>query len=117
MEELVLLVTSPENGERTGFAFRGRIVAGRDEDCDLRLPDRKVSRRHAEFSLRTDGSILIRDLNSANGTIVDGRKIRGGEVIVFGEAAVKVGPYAILASGASQVDEGTILSDDRTQLG
>lgn len=120
MDELVLIVTMPDGKERCGYAFRGRIVAGRDEGCDLKLPDRMVSRRHAEFSLRKDGSILIRDLKSSNGTIVDGHRLEGSEVIVHGDAQVQVGPYAIHASSATDGDEATMLGSidpEGTQLG
>ena len=109
MDELILVVTMPDGSGRSGFAFRGRIVAGRDEGCDLKLPDPLVSRRHAEFALRKDGSIVIRDLRSSNGTIVDGEKLRGTEVIVRGQATVMVGPYSIHASVSSEVGDETVI--------
>lgn len=119
MDELVLVVTMPDGKERSGFAFRGRIVAGRDDGCDLKLPDRMVSRRHAEFSLRKDGSIVIRDLKSSNGTIVDGQKLRGTEVVIQGQATVKVGPYSIHASTSAEADDETVIGSiapDATRL-
>ena len=55
------------------------IVIGRSEDCDLHVPDPSVSGRHARLSWRGE-RILIEDLGSANGTWVDGRKVRRAEV-------------------------------------
>lgn len=51
------------------------IVVGRSEDCDVVLGDPSVSGRHARLSWRGD-RILLEDLGSANGTFVDGKKIR-----------------------------------------
>jgi hypothetical protein len=51
------------------------IVVGRSEDCDVVLRDPSVSGRHARLSWRGD-KILLEDLGSANGTWVDGRKVR-----------------------------------------
>lgn len=50
------------------------FVVGRDPACDLPVPSRNVSKRHAEI-LHTMGSVLVRDLNSTNGTYVNGRRI------------------------------------------
>lgn len=46
---------------------------GRGTDVDIRIDDPGVSRRHAEIVLGSD--VTIRDLNSTNGTLVNGRMI------------------------------------------
>jgi hypothetical protein len=46
---------------------------GRGTDVDIRIDDPGVSRRHAEIVLGTD--VTIRDLDSTNGTLVNGRMI------------------------------------------
>jgi len=57
-------------------------VIGRGSDCDVVLDDPGASRRHAE--VRVDaGRILIRDLGSTNGTIVDGERL--GERVAVAE--------------------------------
>jgi hypothetical protein len=55
------------------------IVVGRSQDCELVLRDTSVSGRHARLSWRGD-KILLEDLGSANGTWVDGKRIRRTEV-------------------------------------
>lgn len=55
------------------------IVVGRSSDCDLVLGDPSVSGRHARLSWRGD-KILIEDLGSANGTWVDGKRVRQAEL-------------------------------------
>jgi adenylate cyclase len=57
--------------------------------CDVRVSDDTVSRHHAELSGKGN-HVLVRDLGSANGTFMNGRRItsaelREGEEIRFGE--------------------------------
>ena len=52
---------------------KGSVLIGRSKDCDIRLADPNVSRRHAE--LRQDGNAYwILDLGSTNGLTVNGRR-------------------------------------------
>ena len=53
-----------------------RFMIGLGEDCDLVLDDSKVSRRHAVIVPGRGPFRSIRDLDSANGTLVDGRLVR-----------------------------------------
>src|SRR5689334_9718802 len=61
------------------------VIIGRDVGCDLQVEGRLVSRRHAEVDVVEDGWV-VRDLDSRNGTFVDGQKaafvavVDGGEI-------------------------------------
>jgi hypothetical protein len=69
-EELVIV----HDGMRT--PIEGAVVQiGRAPGCDIVLDDRNVSRRHAEVRRRGPVVVLI-DLDSTNGTIVNGRRVR-----------------------------------------
>ena len=69
-EELVLV----HDDQRT--MIDGPVVQiGRAPGCDIVLDDRNVSRRHAEIRRRGPVVVLI-DLDSTNGTIVNGRRVR-----------------------------------------
>src|SRR6476646_4047854 len=48
---------------------------GRDEDCDVRLDHKSVSKLHCVI-VKTDGLLLVRDLGSTNGTRVNGQRVR-----------------------------------------
>ena len=50
---------------------RSRIVVGRAKEADLRLNDPSVSRLHAVIYI-DNGSVMVEDLNSTNGTLVNG---------------------------------------------
>jgi len=49
----------------------GTFVIGREATCDLQICENSVSRKHASIERMPDGSYLLRDLNSTNGTWVD----------------------------------------------
>ncbi|HVO83353.1 MAG TPA: ATP-binding protein [Syntrophobacteria bacterium] len=53
------------------------IVIGRDRSCQLCIDDPQISRQHARILRRTD-SITIEDLNSSNGTFLNGVRIKTG---------------------------------------
>jgi len=67
------------------------IILGRAPDCDLVIADRRASRRHAEISQQEVGFVL-RDLDSTNGTLLNGRRLnaptllRDGDVIKIASA-------------------------------
>jgi pSer/pThr/pTyr-binding forkhead associated (FHA) protein len=73
-----------------------RVTIGRDPVNDLVLPDdSKVSRSHAELS-RRDGQWILVDLESRNGTFVNGRRVgrhplRDGDRIEFGGTVLTFG--------------------------
>lgn len=54
--------------------FDREFLIGRDAECDVRLDDPLISRRHACVS-RRDDLWWLRDLRSRNGTMVDGETI------------------------------------------
>ncbi|HEY4116732.1 MAG TPA: FHA domain-containing protein [Byssovorax sp.] len=54
----------------------GQFAVGRNATCQLSLDDPLVSRRHALLTVNDDG-VLIEDLQSRNGVLVNGRRIQG----------------------------------------
>ena len=64
------------------------ISIGRDPKNGIVLDDRRVSRRHAEVRLRL-GRYTLYDLQSTNGTLVNGRRI--AEVVLSDEDRITIG--------------------------
>lgn len=52
------------------------LKIGRAPDNDLIIKDDKISSRHCRFRLTDNGDLLIEDLDSTNGTFVNGKAIR-----------------------------------------
>lgn len=50
-------------------------LVGRNEDCDLFIDHKSVSKQHCVL-VKTEGLILVRDLGSTNGTRVNGQRVR-----------------------------------------
>lgn len=72
---------------------RNEITIGRDEDCTIHLPVANVSRKHACLFARGE-DFLVEDLNSTNGTLVNGVKVsrcvlRNSDQIRIGEARIQ----------------------------
>jgi predicted component of type VI protein secretion system len=70
---MLLVVEGPSPGRRI-FMDQPVLLIGRDELCNLVIPDRQVSRQHSSITLEGDGYIL-RDLGSKNGTYLNGREL------------------------------------------
>ena len=62
------------------FIDKRRIILGRDPDCDLVLRDDGISRKHAEVLRVSFDQLLVRDLESTNGTFVNGVQVREAEI-------------------------------------
>lgn len=73
----------------------GKFALGRSSECDFVVPDKTVSRRHAEIEVQGDDVTVI-DLQSHNGTMVNGQKVttpirvKPGDHILFGQAQFKL---------------------------
>jgi DNA-binding NtrC family response regulator len=91
----VQVVAGPSAGSAVIVSTPGRrALVGQSEICDLRLADRRVSRRHVAFELAGD-SLRLLDLGSSNGTYVAGLRVlevllRGGEEVVLGDTTLRV---------------------------
>jgi ABC-type multidrug transport system ATPase subunit/pSer/pThr/pTyr-binding forkhead associated (FHA) protein len=69
---------------------------GRELQCVVPLADRFVSRVHFNLILQPDGSLVLEDLGSMNGTFLNGQKMSGarflnvGDLITIGETSLRV---------------------------
>jgi ABC-type multidrug transport system ATPase subunit len=81
--------------------FNGRQLSiGRDSANDLVLSDPNVSRFHAEIVAR-DGQVEIVDLDSRNGTRVNGALV--DRASIASDSEVGIGPFGLLFDGATLV--------------
>lgn len=82
-------------GTRVMVAFRRDcITLGRADDNLLRLTERDVSRRHARFHKNEKG-VFIEDLDSANGTKLNGNRVTGQAELQLNDL-IEIGQYQLV---------------------
>ncbi len=80
-----------------------KITLGRDRNTsDVTLEHPQVSRRHARIERKTETTVVLVDLGSTNGTLVDGVRVRGAVPLRVG-AVVQVGPFKLQVVGDALV--------------
>jgi hypothetical protein len=70
---MLMEVEGPSPGKRF-FLEQAELTIGRDETCDLVIPERQVSRQHARIR-HEGGRHILEDLGSKNGTFVNGSEV------------------------------------------
>src|SRR6187399_3152371 len=87
----VLLTLKGPNAGRRFPLERATLELGRQANASICLESQAVSRQHARI-LYDDGEYFVEDLNSSNGTYVNGKRISGRTR--FSERdTLQVGPY------------------------
>jgi len=72
----LLILQEGQAPRRQWVIGKSEVLLGRSEGCDIVLSARAVSRRHAQI-MHTDAGYILRDLNSKNGTFVNGQQVEG----------------------------------------
>lgn len=80
---MLLMVEGPSPGKRI-FIDEPELIIGRDEQCDVVIPERQVSRQHARIRQEW-GKYVLEDLDSKNGTFVNGQEIDGSHSLQDGD--------------------------------
>ena len=107
------VVGGPAAGMATALS-RGETVIGRGGECDLVLDDPQVSRRHAAISM-TQSGISVCDLDSTNGTGLDGEPVtRSGPLepgahLRVGDSTLSINLVDEPAATVRNGDDGTLL--------
>jgi VWFA-related protein len=100
----IKIIQSP--GIKTGKTIEiiGTTKIGRNENNDIRIPEKSVSRKHAEIYF--DGTTFcIRDLGSKYGTTVDQRKVSSEVVSIPNNAQIQLSPNTVLEFHCAAFDE------------
>ena len=95
------------------FPFSGEVVIGRAEECDIRVFDEAASRRHA--AVRKDGDdFAVVDLESLNGTWVNGARVDRHVLRTGDEITVRNLTLVFVADGAGQ--RPTVIEDTSLKI-
>jgi pSer/pThr/pTyr-binding forkhead associated (FHA) protein len=92
----IVLTNTADAGESFDL-HPGEMIIGREEGSEIQLEDQRVSHHHAILRVR-DGDVTIEDMNSTNGTRVNGAVI-GQETPVGPGDQIDVGGVELLVEG------------------
>lgn len=109
------LALTTTDGTEIRFELTDEVhTLGRLGENDLHVPDASVSSRHAELHRQADGNYELVDLQSTNGTKINGEATEravlvGGESILFGQVQAA---YTGEGGGSSSGDDSGPASSD-----
>src|SRR5690554_2303021 len=91
---IVEVLEGPDQGKRYDLdaSHPARVLIGQSPLCEVCLHDRQVSRRHVALELET-GGVRLSDLDSTNGTTVNGVQVT--QALLKGEEIIRVGGTVI----------------------
>jgi len=103
----LIVVSGPNEGDYYPLGKR-TIVVGRDEACPVQITDDRVSRKHLQIRSNDDAYVLW-DMNSANGTWINGRKVEA-EIELADNDEIEVGGSKLVFSSRDFEDRESAFS-------
>ncbi len=99
-----LVVLYPQTSFRQIPLMQGKSIIGRGTEADIRLEDEMISRKHSEISW--DGTkMTLRDLDSTNGTFVDGVALTAHPKTISPENRLQIGKMVLKIDFKEPSDE------------
>ncbi|NIW44075.1 MAG: FHA domain-containing protein, partial [Gammaproteobacteria bacterium] len=91
----------------------GELIVGRGEECELQIKDKEISRSHVKIN-RVGDDVWVTDLNSTNGTLLDGESIQANtEIRVRSDQEIKIGSAVLKIEAQEEESEDvTKVRDD-----
>lgn len=83
-EKPVLIIQEGEKAGQRWTIQHDLVVLGRGSECDLLLPERQVSRQHVRIR-HENNEYVLEDLDSKNGTWVNGQQLKGERALHDGD--------------------------------
>lgn len=105
----------PLKGER--WPLNGPVVIGRENACEITIPDRQVSRYHARISVGANG-VILEDLGSKNGTHYRGGRLTAPVALQDGDTfqVAVAQEFLFLSSDATMPLESGPMHSGKLQL-
>ena len=82
-QPIIFANEGPLHGQK--WTVDRNLVIGRDSDCDISIMERQISRLHARIEPIKEYQVRIVDLESKNGTYVNGERIVGSQILEDGD--------------------------------
>ena len=99
------LLIKVRNQQKQLFSFGTSITIGREDGCDLLLPDPSISRQHAQIHIVGE-EVIAEDLGSQNGIVVDGQRLREGQRLPMkSKSEMQLGKFTLVLLTSSAEDQ------------
>ena len=90
----IRVLSGPQAGQIMPLTV-GYNVIGRSPNCQIKLASNAVSKEHATVLVTDDGKVIITDMNSRNGTFVNGlrvqnQKLQAGDKLTFHDLIIDI---------------------------
>ncbi len=97
------------------FPFAESIVLGSSADCDVQIDEPGVSPRHAEIRLVDRKSLLLKDLGSETGTLLNGERVM--ETLLGSGDEIRIGTCRWMLQAPGLRPERVLTADVIQRLG
>ena len=105
MADTKLVISGPEETKEISLDPKG-VTLGRDESCDITLDHPNVSRVHARISHDPFGRWIVEDLESQNGVVVEGQRIKAQAVLPDQKISIHPFTISLVQESDQQIVEG-----------
>lgn len=112
----VLIITEGEKAGQRYTIVEDQFVIGRGGECDLVLPERQVSREHIRI-VRSGEGFFLTDLDSKNGTWVNGKQVKSATVPLRDGDEVQLALAVKLTYVASEATAPVLIEELPHRLG
>lgn len=93
---LLKVVGGPNTGAEFSMQASTSYLIGTDPNtCDIVFHDTSVSRQHARITVSDEDTLVLEDLKSRNGTLLDGKRVEGRNVLIP-NALISVGTTSFI---------------------
>ena len=107
----IVLIITPESGDKIELPILSSCSIGRSSSCDLKLDDSKISAKHGLFELNPKGELFYSDLGSSNGSFLNGSQIQKvqfkiNEILQIGNTSIFIDPKHLTAHEQKSLGQG-----------
>ncbi len=88
---------------------QGKAIIGRSPDCDIAIDNTAISRKHASIEFK-DGEYFLTDLQSSNGTFLNGERIQEPQVLKPGDS-IGIAKFNLIFQETPQAEVQKLMSD------
>ena len=98
------------------FPLRDGMVLGRGRDCEVFIESQEISRQHARLRVRPE-SVMVEDLNSTNGTFVNGERVTTALLEPGDELRLDTIRFIMVAPGTTGTPGKAVTAEDSSTGG